>query len=397
METGNLLEELNAEEAKQYVGGVIFVTILMVIGIVGNVHVLWIYAFQMKPSNHRIFILMLGVLDFITCCVGMPFIIVDLRNPLTFKVVSICKIMRFNNYFICTSSVLVLLVIAVERYRKICVPLGRQITQTFAKGLCLLVFGIALILSWPAPVLYGGATVNTTQQNITGTRCYTEDKFVNTKYQAYFNAMLILIVFGIFIILIVIYSFIGRIISKHNTFKSNIPVAHASDTSSSVNQYTPSTDRSEISDGLSSASSKKYAHSQTKNAICGNMESSKKPETNIKCVFTIAPAQTFNKEISGRKKDQPNTSPKRTRRTTLMFFLITVVFFISYIPHLLLKLVTFMNKSFVSDMSFTGKVLYNTFVWCFFINNMANSFIYGFCDGRFRSEVRAMYSKLSWW
>ena len=113
--TTNTIEELNIEEAKQYIGGVVFVSILMVMGIIGNVHVIFVYAFKMKPSNHRIFILVLAVLDLITCSIGMPFIIVDLRNPLTFTMVSACKVLRFINYFICTSSALVLLVIAIER------------------------------------------------------------------------------------------------------------------------------------------------------------------------------------------------------------------------------------------------------------------------------------------
>ena len=109
------LNELNFEEAKQYIGGVVFVTIIMVIGIIGNAHVLFVYTFRMKPSNHRIFILSLGVLDMITCLVGMPFIIVDLRNPLTFTMISACKVLRFVNYFICISSALILTVIAIDR------------------------------------------------------------------------------------------------------------------------------------------------------------------------------------------------------------------------------------------------------------------------------------------
>ena len=111
----NTMEELNIEEAKQYIGGIVFVTIMMVMGIIGNVHVIFVYAFKRKHSNHRIFILVLAVLDLITCSIAMPFIIVNLRNPLTFTMVSACKVFRFINYFLCSSSALVLLVIAVER------------------------------------------------------------------------------------------------------------------------------------------------------------------------------------------------------------------------------------------------------------------------------------------
>lgn len=147
LKEGKLLEELNHEEAKQYVGGIIFVTIIMIIGIIGNLHVLFVYTFRMKPSNHRIFILSLAVLDMITCTVGMPFIIVDLRNPLTFTMISACKVLRFLNYFICISSALILTIIAIDRYRKICVSLGKQISRQIAKILIFVCLGISMVLS----------------------------------------------------------------------------------------------------------------------------------------------------------------------------------------------------------------------------------------------------------
>lgn len=110
------LESLNYEKVKQNIGGIFFVSIAMVIGITGNLHVLFVYSFRMKQSNPRIFILFLAALDFITCAVGMPFIIIDLTNPLTFYAVTACKVLRFVNYFICLSSAFILLIIAIDRY-----------------------------------------------------------------------------------------------------------------------------------------------------------------------------------------------------------------------------------------------------------------------------------------
>lgn len=110
-----LLTRLNDEEARVYIGGVVFVSILMVLGVVGNLHVLLVYLFYMKSSNHRVFILVLAVLDFSTCIIGMPFILVDLRHPLTFQSTGACKILRFINYFVAMSSFFLMLVIAIER------------------------------------------------------------------------------------------------------------------------------------------------------------------------------------------------------------------------------------------------------------------------------------------
>jgi hypothetical protein len=64
----------------------------------------------------------------------------------------------------------------------------------------------------------------------------------------------------------------------------------------------------------------------------------------------------------------------------------------SYFPHLSLKIMVFKKPNFISDMNFSEKYLYNTFVWCFFINNIANIFIYGFFDKHFSAELRNMFA-----
>ena len=109
------LEDLNYEESKQHMGGVVFVSILMIFGIIGNLHVLFVYMFRMKPSNPRTCILTLALLDMIACVIGMPFIIMDMLKPLTFTMVTACKVLRFTNYFICISSSFILSVIAIDR------------------------------------------------------------------------------------------------------------------------------------------------------------------------------------------------------------------------------------------------------------------------------------------
>ncbi|KAH3851334.1 hypothetical protein DPMN_093814 [Dreissena polymorpha] len=60
-------------------------------------------------------------------------------------------------------------------------------SRMVAKVSCLEVIGFSLLLTWPAPVLYGQEIVMTSHKNITGTRCYEENKFRGTKYMAYFN------------------------------------------------------------------------------------------------------------------------------------------------------------------------------------------------------------------
>ena len=355
----------------------------MIIGIVGNIHVLLVYGFRMKSSTHRIFILCLGFLDLTTCCIGMPFVLVDLQRPFMFFMVSACKVLRFINYFMCTASAWTLLLIAVDRYRKICVPLGKQMSVFVAKVTCGVIMGVSLLTSWPAPILYGHATVETRVKNVTGVRCYTDDKFKDTKYQAYFNAVLILIVFGVFFVLTVLYIIIGRQILKHKTFKTSIKSDVQSGSSEGVKISTSGTIETPItSDDETNENVRK---AKTKSWFKTRLEFKKSifsPDVKIETKYVVNP------KPSGKHTD-------RSKRTTFMLFMITLVFFCSFVPHLILKIVTFVNPNFVLNMTFAGKVVYNTIIWCFFINNMANSIIYSFCDRRFRVEIRNGYIRIS--
>lgn len=375
------LEELNSEEAKLYLGGFVFVSVLMVFGIVGNLHVILVYGFRMKPSNHRVFILCLGLLDMTTCCVGMPFVLVDLQKPFMFFMVSACKVLRFINYFMCTASAWTLLVIAIDRYRKICVPLGKQMSVPISKALCGIVMAVSLLTSWPAPVLYGHATVETRVKNVTGVRCYTEDKFKKTKYQAYFNAILILIVFGVFFVLTVLYIIIGRQILKHKTFKSSV--------------------KSDVHSGSSDGAKTASTSGTVETPITSDDDMDAIPH-DVKRKSWFKAKLDFKKSVFSPDAKQtmyvvnpsPSGKTNKSKRTTFMLFMITVVFFCSFVPHLILKIVTFINPNFIPNMTYSGKVAYNTFVWCFFINNMANPIIYGFCDTRFRDEIRNGYARI---
>jgi hypothetical protein len=57
---------------------------LMIIGVIGNTIVLYVYKFRFRRSTSRIFILSLAVFDLITCLLGMPFHIMDMLYPYMF-------------------------------------------------------------------------------------------------------------------------------------------------------------------------------------------------------------------------------------------------------------------------------------------------------------------------
>ena len=377
-----LLAELNREEMSKHVGGIIFISLLMIIGLIGNSHVLVVFGMKMKPSNHRTFICCLGVIDLIICCTGMPFVIVDLTHPLTFYMIPICKILRCANYFTSVFSVLIMLVISIDRYRKVCQPLGWQLSHGNAKAACGVVALLSAGLSWPTLILFGHSTLETRYTNVTGVRCATDDKYINSRYQTIFNSALIFIVMGAFVVHIVLYSLISRVIRNHNLRKLEIKPIKSLKQDSTMERTVSVTNISVVSEPDSSPQL--------------TTKTGDKQATSIKRAGSSNGAQvTKESRKSSMHVKKHDKKFRETRRMTIIFFAVIAIFFISYIPHLSLRIIQYSNSDFLKNLSEPALLLYNTFIWCFFINNVANPIVYMFLDIKFRAEVMSFYRHLS--
>lgn len=136
------LEDLNAVMFDFNKPVVIFIAFFMLLGIVGNSLVLFIYSFRMKISTLKIFILYLGCIDMVGCFLAVPLEMVDLILPLIYPCDPLCKVQHLTIYYNCIASVLSLFVIAVDRFNCMCRPLTRQMSTVLAKWI---VVGITLI------------------------------------------------------------------------------------------------------------------------------------------------------------------------------------------------------------------------------------------------------------
>ncbi|XP_033762468.1 cholecystokinin receptor type A-like [Pecten maximus] len=380
------IDDLNHEEVMERIGAIIFVGFLSLVGIVGNLHVLYIYGTKFKRTNQRIFILFLGYLDLFTCLVGMPFIISDLLLPLKFTSGIACKVLRCTNYFTGGSSAFLLVVIAVERYRKICHPLESQMTIKGAKVTSFLALLLALFLSWPAAILYGFSTIDTGYPNITGAACYVDDAFIKTKYTTFYNAVIVLIIIIANIVLIVLYIKVVRRIYQQKAF------------------------RSENKSHFSRARKKSFEPGQTCKVVTNSefqfcsmdmLKASQEDMTTCSGLDESMDGLDDSSENSkhGNKLTKPGNRKKskkvshRSARVTMMLFVITVVYFVSFLPHLVLKILADAKKDFLPNLDFTGTFLYYVFLYSIFINNMANPIIYGFCDSKFMEHIRTIYQR----
>lgn len=383
------LEELNREEAKLYLGGTIFVCILSVIGIIGNIHVLIVYIFHMKQSNHRIFIICLGVLDLLACTVNMPFAILTQQNPYTFYETAICKILTFHSSFILITSVGVLVLIAVDRYRKICIPYGKQMSLNTAKAMCLSAIGVSLLTSWPPLIIFGSTPTQTSEPNIVGHECFLLEKYRDSHLFTYYTAALLFLAVDSFIILAVLYTYIGRAIWNQHTFRSKGVESHANMTTDKMSNAVPGTN----AEANLHSGSRHLNHSQE--GIANNTISIFAKPAHVQIEMCQTVSSTCNKASPEERQRQKNKFD-RTKRTARMLFFVTITFFFSYVPFLILHIMSLVDQDWIPNMSYTAKFIFNTVVWTLFINNMANCIVYSFFDEKFRQELKSVYKCISW-
>lgn len=383
------LEELNREEAQLYLGGTILICIISTIGTIGNIHVLIVYICHMKQSNHRIFIICLAVLDLLACTVCMPFTVLTMQKPYTFYETAICKILTFVNFVILTTSAGVLVVISIDRYRKICTPYGKQISLNMAKAMCLGAIGVSLLLSWPHIIMYGSTSTKTSEPSIVGHECFLLEKFRDSHILTYYTAALLFMAVGCFIVLAVLYTFIGKAIWKQRIFHSKGDESHANMTTVKM---------SNASSGMNAVAN---FHSGSRHPNDSNLHSQKGIENNIISIISAKPAQVQIEMCQKVSSTCQETNPEevqrqknkfdRTKRTARMLLVVTITFFFSYVPFLILHTISLVDRHWIPNMSYTAKITFNTVLWTLFINNMANCIIYSFFDEKFRQELKSVY------
>ncbi|KAL4217777.1 hypothetical protein ACF0H5_022515 [Mactra antiquata] len=177
------IHDVNAHEVAALYPLIVFYVTLLLIGVLGNGLVLLVYSFRYQGSPARVYILFLAGIDFAICLFGIPYHLVDMTNPYTYTNDVACKSLTFIITTLFHMSIFGLIVIAVDRYLKICKPLGKlQVDYFGKKRACGAAVLAALLLSWPNIILYGRSEMESSIENITGYACFFETQYYETSY-----------------------------------------------------------------------------------------------------------------------------------------------------------------------------------------------------------------------
>lgn len=124
---------------------VIFLAIIGLVGVIGNSLTI-VYYRKQSPTSINIFILCLAATDL---CVAIIALAVGIESVFNIKINSrfACKTLFFLEYWSVGLSIIIVSIIAVDRYRRMCMPMKRQVDASRAKKIVIVTTALIMIIA----------------------------------------------------------------------------------------------------------------------------------------------------------------------------------------------------------------------------------------------------------
>ncbi|XP_046546338.1 neuropeptide S receptor-like isoform X2 [Haliotis rubra] len=392
--TQDSAEEYHSQIAVLMSPVIVTMGIMMLVGFFGNVLVIYIYAVRLKRSTTHLFITALAVADTVVCIVCIPVEIVVVRYLYSFDIPWLCRVFRTIVLACMITSISVLISIAVDRYKRVCTPFKSQISVKRAKIAVGIGCIVSITLASPSMVILGRKTVNRT---VVGYACATDDSMVKTPFPALFNGMQLLIAVISISTVTTLYALILKRVRAQKRYRegmnpNGIPRKACS---------TQSGEASSLMDRvITSTRDSTLTSAQDNITTSDDMATSSRDNT-----VTLAHEGSPSCDDTITSNDDTTTSPinkngkkaglrNGTHKTTLMMFIITAVFILSFVPHLALMTTRAVQKHTYDHLEGAPLTLYNLFLRTYFINSVSNPIIYGFMSDKFRSQAKIVFRQM---
>lgn len=389
MNSSSTVSEWNRDLATQLIPNSIFLVLYLFLGIIGNSLVIAVYRFRMKQqSEDRYFIPVLAVCDLTACtvCASMAIALNMMQAKFTCNI--LCKFLWYFAASTTFMSILLLTIIAINRYLKVCRPFGKQMSTFTKRAALLFAFCFSFLLGAPSAFLYGSVEFSSPDMNLTGRRC-SKLKDVNKIASLAYSVLIAVVLLSAVSILIVLYGKIGCTIFTHFKHR-NIEIKAMIQTTSTGNSQ-----------------SQEVAAAPSTNQETMKQETSSDPHQNLVFANNDLPAEACNigtkSKLLNRGTDSRNENKKTSKlftseelnrsimyKFTLMFMIITIIFLICFIPKIFLMAMEGRDSQFWEKLSSSERAgllfLYRLYI----LNNVVNPFIYAFMDMKFQKEAKKL-------
>lgn len=367
-----LAEMMNYELMNTLLPQVMLISLETVLGFFGNLLVLYVYIFRYRQRKFRYFVLCLSLTDTISCLTSMPMELVTLTHWYVYPGQGLCKAKCFFVVFTACSECFCLFGIAIDRYRKVCEPLGWQITLATAKRICCFIYLLALLFASPFIYFWGTTTYlhPDEERNITVTTCGRD---LSNEHGATYAIAIEAIMFGTLVTMTVLYTLIARrlLVKRKPT-----NVGHAM---------------------MLNHSEKKLVYTST--AISGGRVDDSEFEiyeyhtSGLKKKATTVTHRKCSQQVVDKSLDLDRYGKYkvdvRIRRMSIIMLILTLSFIVTASVYLgLLFFLAISDENMLDDMSNSHKAIMFFFMRLYFINHVINPIVYISMDPHFRKTIR---------
>lgn len=400
------VEELNDRLVQLHIPTIVLISLFMFVGLLGNISVLCIYT-NYKASTYKSFIIWLGWMDLLACLVGKPALIVSMLYPYMSPSEVLCRWSRFLHVFVSSSAALIFLAISYERYKKICFMDMHQLSYKRVNLVCLLAAISACVVAVPALFVFGNASVDTGVHNITGVECFIDQTYKSSYFPRLYFLFQLLLCLVSFSMMCIFYVRIWKTLRWHrsfihdHTFKPKAHQYNGSELNGTQNVSTndlllddlTKTDQNSRENGVVETEGNKDLAVRS---VAKPSHHCHKPDIGN---FRAKSQENLNKSqrnlLSVLQNDTAQQAQNlHTKEITKMLFIVTVVFILAFLPHLVLMIMNSIRPQSLKNLSPGGVVVYTIFLRTFVINNMANPIVYFICLRSFRTMCSDNFRKL---
>ncbi|CAG2211122.1 CCKAR [Mytilus edulis] len=391
------LEELNNAKIKLLIPNTVLVFAFLLTGVVGNGLVLVVHKFKLKSkTDDRYFIPCLSLVDMIACFIGSTYAISMNFNPFNFRSDLICKLVWTLHQSISFSSSLLLLAIAVQRYVKVSRLVNSSMSLRSKRFTITAILIASFVISVPCLFVYGKDEVLFKSKNktITGYNCGAVPN-VNQDFLFGYSVTLLLICLSGICALIILYSLILRIIFKQEPFRKR---SIYRPNKQPLNEIQKHSTRHTIPTALSNLTDADYSVDKTDS---NSKEMTSKTSNNQEKVTnggsdTRRQITAIPSAIQSRRKSKFGGNfclITRKHRFSVMFFLITVLYCISYLPRIALMIIESAKANFWDNLTDVDYVIALCVYRGHLLNTVVNPVIYLMFDTDFRSSCKQLWCR----
>lgn len=380
---GPIIEMTRQKQFQILLPSFLYTSLLMLFGLPGNFIVILVYLLKMAKTTSRHFIISLAICDFVNCLFGMPVELSLLANFYNFDYPVLCKISRFNTFFMNNGSSCILVAIAIDRFRRVCMPLKPNMTVTHSKVICICCAVFSFLSAVPALHIYGTKTIDTPIGNNTFLRlktCQISDEH-DDSWPLYFSLYLFFGTLTMFLSLVIMYALIARIVCRKTGFSEKSVKRHKFHNMESVTVDGKTTHR------LSVRVLRHFSDHNSKIFRTGR----KSPRSNSPLPEVTEPFSVRDRTCSDTSVRRHGGKEIRAGRTTLILFIVTLIFVLSFVPYLAIATIRYVRPMHLKTLPPT---VYHFILRSYLLNSAANPIVYCFLNRQFRNKVKMFFKTL---